>query len=197
MTIKITNQMRLLRNKKGRVTVMKRKSRFFTFCTSLIPGAGQMYQGHMKRGLSIMLVFMLVAAVSIFTNIGEICFMLPVIWFYAFFDAMNKSSCTVDELRAMEDKPLISAELIKNIDNSRILSSKGSIILGVSVLLVGVIMLYRSIVVPVIDMLLPDFYYIAMKLPTVMIGVIIILVGIRIMRGSDENRASNKNQSEQ
>ena len=32
------------------------KNGFLTFCCAFIPGAGQMYQGYMKRGLSLMLM---------------------------------------------------------------------------------------------------------------------------------------------
>ena len=34
-----------------------KKNLFLTFCFSFIPGAGQMYQAYMKRGLSIMIIF--------------------------------------------------------------------------------------------------------------------------------------------
>lgn len=38
---------------------MTRKKRgFWTFCFSLIPGAGEMYLGFMKRGLSMMCLFL-------------------------------------------------------------------------------------------------------------------------------------------
>ena len=30
-----------------------KKNGFFTFCFAFVPGAGQMYQGYMKRGLSL------------------------------------------------------------------------------------------------------------------------------------------------
>ena len=39
---------------------MKRKSGFFTFCLAFCPGAGQMYQGYMKRGTSLLVLFMLI-----------------------------------------------------------------------------------------------------------------------------------------
>ena len=36
---------------------MARKNGFWNLCFSLIPGAGQMYQGFLKRGVSIMALF--------------------------------------------------------------------------------------------------------------------------------------------
>ena len=35
----------------------KEKSKFLTFCFSLLPGAGHMYMGFMKMGLSLMAAF--------------------------------------------------------------------------------------------------------------------------------------------
>ena len=37
----------------------KKKNKFFTFCFSLFPGAGEMYMGFMKAGVSLMLLFFL------------------------------------------------------------------------------------------------------------------------------------------
>ena len=36
------------------------KNGFSTFCCAFIPGAGQMYQGYMKRGLSLILTACLI-----------------------------------------------------------------------------------------------------------------------------------------
>lgn len=47
---------------------MKKKSSFLTFCCALVPGAGQMYLGMMKRGASLMILFALFTAVSGFFN---------------------------------------------------------------------------------------------------------------------------------
>ena len=40
------------------------KNGFLTFCCAFIPGAGQMYQGYMKRGLSLILTACLIGMVS-------------------------------------------------------------------------------------------------------------------------------------
>ena len=40
------------------------KNGFLTFCFSFIPGAGQMYQGYMKRGLSQVTAFVLLIALG-------------------------------------------------------------------------------------------------------------------------------------
>ena len=75
-----------------------RKSRILTFLFALWPGAGQMYLGYMKRGVSLMGVFCLLIAITGFLNLGILFFLLPVIWFYAFFDTLNLRSMSYEFL---------------------------------------------------------------------------------------------------
>ena len=44
---------------------MIRKNKFLTFCFALIPGVGQLYQGYMKRGVSLMILFWGLSAMSV------------------------------------------------------------------------------------------------------------------------------------
>lgn len=62
------------------------KNRFLTFITSLIPGAGHMYLGLMKKGLILMGLFGFSISFCDFLNFNLIGFIPPVIWFYCFFD---------------------------------------------------------------------------------------------------------------
>ena len=170
---------------------MKKKNSFFMFIASMIPGAGQMYQGYMKRGVSIMLSFMMVAAFSIFTNIGEIALILPVIWFYAFFDAENKSHLTVDELNAIEDRPIINIKELNRFNE--FISSKGAVIFGSVIIFIGIMMFYRTIIIPIVDMFIPEAYYIFMKFPAFIIGVIIVMIGVSIIRGPKKEAKTKEN----
>ena len=66
-----------------------KKNILLTFMFSFIPGAGQMYQEYMKRGLSIMILaamFLTLAAIT-----GSIIFIMPIIIIaaYSFFDTYN------------------------------------------------------------------------------------------------------------
>ena len=54
-----------------------RKSRFLTFLFGMIPGAGQMYLGYMKRGVSLMGAFAVVLTIAAFLNIPVLTFLLP------------------------------------------------------------------------------------------------------------------------
>ena len=66
-----------------------KKNLFFTFCFSFIPGAGQMYQNYMKRGVSMMCIagILFVFAVMLETVIFVIPFLIMMA--YSFFDTYN------------------------------------------------------------------------------------------------------------
>ena len=63
------------------------KNGFLTFCCAFIPGAGQMYQGYMKRGLSLILTACLIGMVGSLLN--PVLLLLVVLWMYSFFDTFN------------------------------------------------------------------------------------------------------------
>ena len=68
---------------------MTPKHGLLLFLTSCLSGCGQMYQGYMKRGLSLLLLFFAILAISGFLGMGALAFFLPVVWLYAFFDSYN------------------------------------------------------------------------------------------------------------
>ncbi len=87
--------------------MISKKNNFFTFIFSLIPGAGQMYMGFMKRGLSLMSVFFLIIFSTIWQNIGPLFFIALIAWFYSFFDTHNLRSTPNDEFYTLEDSYII------------------------------------------------------------------------------------------
>ena len=62
----------------------KKKNGFFTFICSLIPGAGEMYLGFMKEGVSIMSLAFILFGFAACINIEPVLFLIPIIWFYSF-----------------------------------------------------------------------------------------------------------------
>ena len=66
-----------------------KKNLFFTFCFSFIPGAGQMYQAYMKRGVSLMSLFAVFCAITFSTSMPIFAIPLPIIYAYSFFDTYN------------------------------------------------------------------------------------------------------------
>lgn len=81
----------------------RQKGKFLTFCFSLVPGAGHMYLGFMKQGISLMTLFALLCAVAVWLQTGALILFAPIIWFYSFFDVINKNSLDEAEFYALED----------------------------------------------------------------------------------------------
>ena len=80
---------------------MSKFKKFLFFLSSLIPGAGHMFLGFMKRGLLLMTIYFIDIGLSMILN-GFLVFM-PVIWFYCLFDAWNKFFLSDEEKRRVDD----------------------------------------------------------------------------------------------
>ncbi len=83
--------------------MIRKKNKFFTLIFSAFFGAGQMYMGFMKQGISIMTLTAIILAFGNFTGIGTIFFSLPVLWFYSFFDVINKMTMPDHIFQTLED----------------------------------------------------------------------------------------------
>ena len=86
--------------------MVSKKNGFFRFLWSFIPGAGEMYMGFMKQGVTLMAVFAGIIAVAIAMNMVFFFFPLPIIWFYSFFHVHNLASMSDEDFYAQEDNPL-------------------------------------------------------------------------------------------
>ena len=61
-----------------------KKNGILTLLFALIPGAGEMYQGYMKRGLSIITMFCLSIALSAWMGISIFYIGVPILYMYSF-----------------------------------------------------------------------------------------------------------------
>ena len=85
-----------------------KKNRFLTFCFSCIPGAGQMYLGFLKRGTTLLMLFSGIIALAGSLNLEFLLFLIPVIWFYSFFDALNINGMPDEQYNKLSDELLFS-----------------------------------------------------------------------------------------
>ena len=70
--------------------MQKQKRGFLLFISSLIPGAGEMYMGFFKQGISIMTLFWAIIAIAGGLNISSLVIFLPVLW----FTRTSRTSCS-------------------------------------------------------------------------------------------------------
>ena len=119
--------------------MQKQKRGFWLFIFSLIPGAGEMYMGFKKQGISIMLLFWGVFAVGSCTGMDWLIFLIPIIWFYSFFNVHNLKSLSEEEFYSVEDSYVLHMDkLIGDVDtlltHHRKLTAIVLIVFGASIL---------------------------------------------------------------
>lgn len=83
-----------------------RKSKALATILSMFPGAGHMYLGLQKRGFQLMAAFLLSIYILDVLRLSIFLFLIPLIWFYSFFDALQKVSKHGEE--GLEDIPIVS-----------------------------------------------------------------------------------------
>lgn len=165
-----------------------RKSRILTFLFALWPGAGQMYLGYMKRGVSLMLLFCLLMAISSFTGFGVFIFLLPIVWFYGFFDTINLRSMSYEFL-PQDDflfhlDSINAPELVKFFQRRHLLA-------GVLLIILGVYILLHNFVLPIFYFTFQiDLYPLFESLPTLVVAAGIILLGIYLIRSTVRTKQS-------
>ena len=167
---------------------MKKKNSFLTFLCALIPGAGQMYLGLLKKGCSIMLAFSLDVAVTVFIPLFAI--FLPVIWFYAFFDTFNLHSMTEEERKAQEGKFLVDVDGVIGKD-WRAIRQKRHTVIGVVCIVFGAYLLFDNFISPLLYRVFQTdvIYSIVHSIPTFVVSALIILLGVYLVKGGKKKDA--------
>ncbi len=138
-------------------TKMNKKT--ITLALSIIPGAGHMYLGYQNKGLFIMGVFFLSIFFMGWLGISLLLFLLPLVWFYSFFDAMHLVDDSKEVMRNQKlELPNIKPEW-----------------LGLGLIAIGVIIILERILIPLID------YEIRRYIQTSIVSLIFIIAGATIL----------------
>ena len=163
--------------------MQKQKRGFWLFIFSLIPGAGEMYMGFKKQGISIMLLFWGVFAVGSCTGMDWLIFLIPIIWFYSFFNVHNLKSLSEEEFYSVEDSYVLHMDkLLGDVDtllsHHRKLTAIILIVFGASILWNNLVDFFYMILPGYLANVLGSFAY---HLPQLVIAVAIIFAGIYIL----------------
>ncbi|MDF0728949.1 hypothetical protein PY093_20255 [Cytobacillus sp. S13-E01] len=159
-----------------------KKSRALATIISIFPGAGHMYLGLQKRGFQLMAGFLLAIYILDVLRLSFFLFLIPLIWFYSFFDALQKVSKHGEE--DLEDIPVVSY-LINH--------QKW---VGIGLLVIGLFYMLDSIIIPVAGPFLDNmigldighWYYNYFE--TVVISILLIAGGIKLLMGSKRRKES-------
>lgn len=161
-----------------------KKSAFFTFIFSLIPGAGEMYMGFFKQGLSLMGLCVLVGILGSVLGISEIILFLPLIWFYSFFHVHHLRGLPPEEFHAVEDRWLFLKDEDIDFDTNGLKNRK---VFAIVLLVLGVWMLW-NVCMDGLVWIMPDFLHhliwgMQSIIPRILIALVILYVGFCMLRG--------------
>lgn len=169
--------------------MIQRKSKFLTFCFSMLPGAGHMYLGLMKQGVSLLTAFCALLFFASWLGLSPLLFFLPVLWCYSFFDAINKNSMNDEDFYALEDDYLFHFKEISELVSR---TGKGNTKLGIALicLILGIYLLYNNILMFFRftfgwDFLVNLGRYLG-RIPQIAFAVIIIAFGASLIQGKKE-----------
>ncbi len=160
--------------------MIKMRSRKGTVLFAFFPGAGHMFNGFMKLGISFMFLFWAVIALASWLRLGYLALFVPAIWFWSFMDAINRRYQDEADFYAQEDRWLFDTVGVQ----SRFLEGKGRLIAGVVLILIGLYALIENFVVRVLpDWIWEDFGRIIHNAPQLILSLAIIIIGIALIRG--------------
>ncbi len=171
------------------------KNRGLAIIFGLLPGAGHMYLGKMKRGLTLMILFWGVMGISGSMGFALPLFTVPIIWFYAFFDCLNLSALDSASLERAPDEWAFG---LFNEDNALVKHKdwfkKRNLWLGWGLILIGAATIYSTYGYQLVYFLEDVFsiqndwlYELYRKIPQILMAAVIIILGVKFIIGDKKN----------
>ena len=165
-----------------------KKKGILTFLFSLLPGAGEMYMGLMKQGVSLMTMFLGSIAICSLLGTDILAFVGVIIWCYSFFHAGNVAASEEEVFFALQDNYIWTDFMDEN--NMQVMNPVfrkwGAgilVVLGVSMLWKNVSQfIYRLIPEQMWSMMAP----VIEQIPEFVIALLLIVIGIRMIKGKKE-----------
>lgn len=165
-----------------------KKNLFLTFCFSFIPGAGQMYQEYMKRGLSIMLLTAFLVAITIVVSAPIFLIPLPIVIIYSFFDTYNIRN-NIDTENQIKDEYIWKIAGVDIFGSNFKIVQKNSFF-GFLLVFIGAYLLFNNVIGNLIyqtdiEWLIDIVRSIRNYLPSILVSVISIAIGIKFISNKE------------
>ena len=167
-----------------------KKNGILTLLFACIPGAGQMYQGYMKRGLSLITMFCLFTIVGSATGLDALVVGCIVVYMYSFFDTFNLRAQIIAENAPADDYLVHINWKDKRMQQFMMDSHK---LLGWGLIALGGLVAYENIIMRVFGDVMwrwgqnnPVFraiYLMLDELPQIVTCVALIVCGLWLVRG--------------
>lgn len=170
----------------------KKKNRFLTFCFSFLPGAGEMYMGFMRMGVSLMIAFFLMIFIPVVLMIDGLVSFAVVIWFYGFFHVNHLASLSDEEFAQIEDTYLFEMDALTG--GKDFVQKYHKWIAG-GLIIAGICLLWNT-ATDLMFVRFPAIYemmsIVGNYVPRVLIAVVIIVIGINMIRGKKKQLAQDE-----
>ena len=174
--------------------MQNKKSKFFAFIFSFFPGAGHMYLGFMKIGISFMEEFLFVVFLANILNIGSLLYIALLIWCYAFFDCLNKCNLREEEFLNIKDRYLLNADDMLKFDNN--ILKKRRLFVGIVILILGCYALWNTFMNTLSQFIPQEIYEVIFNVsrivPRIVISAAIIIIGIKLIIGKKRESDSDE-----
>lgn len=164
------------------------KNGLLTLLFAFIPGAGQMYQGYMKRGLSLMLMCCVIGVLAML--FAPIALFLMLVFMYSFFDTLNLRA-QIALGNAPADDYLVHLDP-KDKRLARLLLDSHKLV-GWLLIAFGALIAYQNLIMNIFGDLVyrwghssPVFralYLVMASLPDVVVCVVLIVCGVWLVKG--------------
>lgn len=164
------------------------KNGLLTLLFAFIPGAGQMYQGYMKRGLSLMLMCCAIGVLAML--FAPIALFLMLVFMYSFFDTLNLRA-QIALGNAPADDYLVHLDP-KDKRLARLLLDSHKLV-GWLLIAFGALIAYQNLIMNTLGDLVyrwghssPVFralYLVMDSLPDVVVCVVLIVCGVWLVKG--------------
>ncbi|EEK62821.1 Multi-TM2 domain protein [Bacillus cereus Rock4-2] len=157
-----------------------KKSKTFASILAMFPGAGHMYLGLQRRGLQLMAAFLLSIYLLDLLRLSAFLFLVPIIWFYSFFDALQQTAKYGKE--RVQDEPIIDYFI-----NHQRWIGIGLITLGGYYLLNQTVLpILNDYFVTIFNIHLSELYY--RYFQTSIVALLLIGGGFKLLLGNKENK---------
>ena len=165
-----------------------KKNGILTFLFAFVPGAGQMYQGYMKRGLSLITLFFLCIMAGMLLE--PLVLTALIVWMYSFFDTFNLRAQFIAGTAPADDY-LVHF----NTKDARLtlFFRDSHKLVGWALIALGAMVAYQNIIMRVLGAVMwrwgqnsPFFravYLMLDELPEVVVCVALIVCGVWLVRG--------------
>ena len=154
------------------------KNRFWTFILSLMPGAGEMYFGLYRQGVSLMLLFFVILLIPLILQVSALSLLCVILWFYSFLHTHNLRSMPLDEFCQLEDR-----YLWEGLSHTFQWNNRNKTVVAVALIVIGAFLLWENLFAWLgwfFGGFLGNFFY---RLPRAVIGVLVLLLGIWLITG--------------